>query len=201
MARFAAELRKLRAEAGSPTWRVMAQRTGQGANTLSQAAEGKRLPTLPVVLAYVRACDGVPQEWEERWREAASEVVAEPRTEEENAEPPTGAWPASSLATPICSRGRHGLGWWAAKETRREKKTPKPLEQLRAWWRASAIVRFGQQMVDRLLQRCGSRQSDPGSGDPAGHSRQLTVPQPGCWFRKPERATSIASFGQQLTIR
>ncbi|MEU7592582.1 MobF family relaxase [Streptomyces sp. NPDC039022] len=51
-------------------------------------------------------------------------------------------------------RGRHGLGWWAAQETRRAKKTPKPFEQLRAWWRASAILRFGQAMVDGLLERC-----------------------------------------------
>ncbi|MFG2630007.1 MobF family relaxase [Streptomyces sp. NPDC048473] len=51
-------------------------------------------------------------------------------------------------------RGRHGLGWWAAQDTRREKKTPKPLEQLRAWWRASAILRFGKEMVDGLLERC-----------------------------------------------
>ncbi|WP_189554739.1 MobF family relaxase [Streptomyces lavendofoliae] len=51
-------------------------------------------------------------------------------------------------------RGRHGLGWWAAQDTRRAKKTPKPLEQLRAWWRTSAILRFGQEMVDGLLERC-----------------------------------------------
>ncbi|MGW1819282.1 MobF family relaxase [Streptomyces sp. NPDC002125] len=51
-------------------------------------------------------------------------------------------------------RGRSGLGWWAAQDTRREKKNPKPLEQLRAWWRASAILRFGQAMVDGLLERC-----------------------------------------------
>ncbi|MFD7135200.1 MobF family relaxase [Streptomyces sp. NPDC059894] len=51
-------------------------------------------------------------------------------------------------------RARHGLGWWAAQDTRREKKTPKPLEQLRAWWRASAILRFGQKVVDGLLERC-----------------------------------------------
>ncbi|UQI49920.1 relaxase domain-containing protein (plasmid) [Streptomyces sp. HU2014] len=51
-------------------------------------------------------------------------------------------------------RARHGLGWWAAQDTRREKKTPKPLAQLRAWWRASAILRFGEQMVDGLLERC-----------------------------------------------
>ncbi|MFI5688055.1 hypothetical protein [Streptomyces sp. NPDC051636] len=86
--RFAAELRKLRAEAGSPTYRVMAQRAGQGASTLSQAAAGERLPTLPVVLAYVRACGGDEKEWEARWREAAAEAAAEPRTGNERAEPP-----------------------------------------------------------------------------------------------------------------
>ncbi|MFE2103901.1 hypothetical protein [Streptomyces sp. NPDC059468] len=66
----------------------MAQRTGQGASTLSQAAGGERLPTLPVVLAYVHACGGDEEEWEKRWREAAAEAAAEPRTEDENAEPP-----------------------------------------------------------------------------------------------------------------
>ncbi|MEU8764609.1 MobF family relaxase [Streptomyces sp. NPDC048659] len=51
-------------------------------------------------------------------------------------------------------KARHGLGWWAAQETRREKKTPRPLEQLLVWWKASALLKFGQQMVDGLLQRC-----------------------------------------------
>jgi hypothetical protein len=66
----------------------MAQRTGQRASTLSQAAAGERLPTLPVVLAYVRACGGDAVEWEERWREAASETAAELRPQDEDAEPP-----------------------------------------------------------------------------------------------------------------
>jgi WD40 repeat protein len=66
----------------------MAQRTSQGASTLSQAAAGERLPTLPVVLAYVQACGGDPQEWEVRWREAAAEEAAEPRASDEDAEPP-----------------------------------------------------------------------------------------------------------------
>ena len=88
VARFAAELRKLRAEAGSPTYRVMAQRAGQGTSTLSQAAGGERLPTLPVALAYVKACGGDPQEWEGRWRQAAAEAAAEPRAEDDDAEPP-----------------------------------------------------------------------------------------------------------------
>ncbi|MFE4966018.1 hypothetical protein [Streptomyces sp. NPDC056660] len=62
----------------------MAQRTGHGASTLSQAAGGERLPTLPVVLAYVRACGGDPEEWNERWREA----TAEPQGEYADAESP-----------------------------------------------------------------------------------------------------------------
>lgn len=50
-------------------------------------------------------------------------------------------------------RDSHALGWQAAQKTRPEKKAPRPLEQLRAWWRASAILRFGQQRVDGLLER------------------------------------------------
>ncbi|MES4901031.1 MULTISPECIES: helix-turn-helix domain-containing protein [unclassified Streptomyces] len=85
--RLAFELRKLRAEAGSPTYRAMAARTDHGASTLSQAAAGERLPTLPVVLAYAQACGGDPEEWEERWRQAAAKEAAEPRADED-AEPP-----------------------------------------------------------------------------------------------------------------
>jgi hypothetical protein len=33
-------------------------------------------------------------------------------------------------------------------------KTPRPLKQLLAWWRASALLRFGKQMVDGLVERC-----------------------------------------------
>nr|WP_316779815.1 hypothetical protein [Streptomyces sasae] len=66
----------------------MAKRTNQGASTLSQAASGERLPTLPVVLAYVQACGRDPEEWEARWREAAAEAAAEPRAESEDAAPP-----------------------------------------------------------------------------------------------------------------
>ncbi|WP_326681574.1 MobF family relaxase [Streptomyces sp. NBC_01237] len=51
-------------------------------------------------------------------------------------------------------RARHGLAWWAAQETRSDKKTPRPLDQLLAWWRVSALLKFGQRMVDGLLQRC-----------------------------------------------
>lgn len=51
-------------------------------------------------------------------------------------------------------KARHSLGWQAAQDTRPEKKTPRPLEQLLAWWRSSALLKFGKQMVDGLLDRC-----------------------------------------------
>ncbi|MFI1839463.1 MobF family relaxase [Streptomyces olivaceoviridis] len=53
-------------------------------------------------------------------------------------------------------RARHGLGWQAAQDTRPEKKTPRPLKHLLAWWRASALLKFGKEMVDGLLRRCRS---------------------------------------------
>ncbi|WP_405145478.1 helix-turn-helix domain-containing protein [Sphaerisporangium sp. NBC_01403] len=69
--RFAYELRKLRQEAGDLTYRDMARGAGYSLTTLSQAAAGGRLPSLPVVMAYARACGADPAEWERRWREVA----------------------------------------------------------------------------------------------------------------------------------
>jgi WD40 repeat protein/transcriptional regulator with XRE-family HTH domain len=81
--RLAHGLRKLRIEAGSPTYRRMAARTGAGASTLSQAAAGERLPTLATVLAYARACGGDLKEWEQHWRQAAHDVAEEPRSSQD----------------------------------------------------------------------------------------------------------------------
>ncbi|NNN34740.1 helix-turn-helix domain-containing protein [Streptomyces sp. S3(2020)] len=72
--RFAYALRKLRDEAGTPTYRSMARQAGYSGPTLSAAAAGERLPTLPVVRAYVVACGGDPEEWARRWKEAVAEV-------------------------------------------------------------------------------------------------------------------------------
>ncbi|MFJ9588649.1 nSTAND1 domain-containing NTPase [Streptomyces acidicola] len=86
--RFAFELRKLRTEAGGLTYRVLAQRAGYGVTTLSQAAAGEQLPTLPVVLAYVKACGGDPAEWEVRWRQAVDEAASNSEDDEEGGRPP-----------------------------------------------------------------------------------------------------------------
>jgi WD40 repeat protein/transcriptional regulator with XRE-family HTH domain len=75
---LASGLRQLRAEAGSPTYREMARRSGVGASTLSQAAAGDRLPTLPTLRAYVGSCGGDLAPWEERWRAAAGRAGEQP---------------------------------------------------------------------------------------------------------------------------
>ncbi|MCR6484808.1 hypothetical protein M8542_18425 [Amycolatopsis sp. OK19-0408] len=70
---FAADLRRLRENAGNPTYRELGRRAHYSAGTLSEAAGGRKLPSLAVTLAYVRACGGVPGEWEERWHVVAEE--------------------------------------------------------------------------------------------------------------------------------
>ncbi|MEU0248652.1 helix-turn-helix domain-containing protein [Streptomyces sp. NPDC006235] len=75
--RFAFELRRLRADAGGITYRALAQRAGYSVTTLSQAAAGEQLPTLPVALAYAGACGGDLAEWEARWKEAVEESAGD----------------------------------------------------------------------------------------------------------------------------
>ena len=72
---FAADLRRLREKAGTPSYRELASRAHYSAAALSDAAGGRKLPTLAVTLAYVNACEGDPGEWEDRLT-----VVARRRT-------------------------------------------------------------------------------------------------------------------------
>ncbi|MFE3203256.1 hypothetical protein [Embleya sp. NPDC059237] len=71
--RFAHELRRLRADAGGPTYREMSRQAGVSVTVLSRAAAGEQLPTLKVALAYAVACGGDPDTWKRRWQEAADE--------------------------------------------------------------------------------------------------------------------------------
>ncbi|MGQ4404095.1 hypothetical protein ACN6K4_005700 [Streptomyces hayashii] len=86
--RLAYELRKLRTNAGNPSYRSMAQTAGFSATTLSQAAAGERLPSLAVVRGYVRACGGDPGEWADRWREAEADAAGVAREDDADAPPP-----------------------------------------------------------------------------------------------------------------
>ena len=73
---FAHELRSLRGEAGSPSYRVMAERAGLSVAALSRAASGERLPSVTVVRAYARACGADPDVWEKRLGAAADAAKA-----------------------------------------------------------------------------------------------------------------------------
>jgi Helix-turn-helix domain len=78
-ARFACELRRLRDDAGTPTYRALAEQTHFSKATLAAAAGGHRLPTLDVTLAFAQACGGDIDEWRKRWSQARTELgAAEP---------------------------------------------------------------------------------------------------------------------------
>jgi WD40 repeat protein len=79
---FAADLRALRAKAGNPAYRELGRRVHYSAASLSEAASGRKLPSLPVTLAYVRGCEGDVAAWERRWRQLADELASEPSAAE-----------------------------------------------------------------------------------------------------------------------
>ncbi len=74
--RFAAELRLLRRKVGNPTYRELSALAHYSVASLSEAAAGRKLPSLQVTLAYVRACDGDVADWEDRWHGLAAELAA-----------------------------------------------------------------------------------------------------------------------------
>jgi hypothetical protein len=76
---FAFQLRQLRREAGNPTYRDLARTAHYSPATLAAAAAGRRLPSLPVVLGYVRACAGDETVWQARWEALQAQPVVETR--------------------------------------------------------------------------------------------------------------------------
>ncbi len=73
---FARDLRALRAKA-ELDYEAMAELSHYTMKTLASAAGGLRMPTLPVAVAYVRACGGNVTEWEERWQKLAAKASAD----------------------------------------------------------------------------------------------------------------------------
>jgi hypothetical protein len=73
---FARDLRALRAKA-ELDYPEMAEVSHYTMKTLVSAAGGLRLPTLPVAVAYVRACGGNVAEWEERWQKLAAKIISD----------------------------------------------------------------------------------------------------------------------------
>jgi transcriptional regulator with XRE-family HTH domain len=76
VAEFAARLRDLRAQAGSPPFRQLAKVTHYSSSTLAEATRGKRLPSEAVLRAFVTGCGAQPDEWLARLRRAAAASTA-----------------------------------------------------------------------------------------------------------------------------
>ena len=100
---FARDLRALRANA-ELDYPQLAELSHYTMKTLASAAGGLRLPTLPVAVAYVRACGGNIAEWEDRWQKLAEKIIADEakkrRSEDDEQQAPPEPADAPGLAEP-----------------------------------------------------------------------------------------------------
>ncbi len=96
---FARDLRALRAKA-ELDYPEMAEKSHYTMKTLASAAGGLRLPTLPVAMAYVRACGGDGAEWEDRWHKLAEKITAEAAKNQGDGEAPPEPSDTPQIPTP-----------------------------------------------------------------------------------------------------
>jgi hypothetical protein len=76
-ARFLADLRALR-DSAAIGYDELAARAHYPSDVLKEAENGPSLPGLPILTAYVRACEGDELYWEERWRRLNPDVPDDP---------------------------------------------------------------------------------------------------------------------------
>ena len=76
-ARFLADLRALR-DSAAIGFDELAARAHYPSDVLKEAENGPSLPGLPILTAYVRACEGDVLDWEERWRRLNPDVPDDP---------------------------------------------------------------------------------------------------------------------------
>src|SRR6201994_1722144 len=76
-ARFLADLRALR-DSAVIGYDELSARAHYPSDVLKEAENGPSLPGLPILSAYVRACEGDVLDWEERWRRLNPEVPDDP---------------------------------------------------------------------------------------------------------------------------
>ncbi|OZM74681.1 hypothetical protein CFN78_00045 [Amycolatopsis antarctica] len=92
---FVAALKRLREDAGAPSFRRMAQKSGAVSHaTLHLTVTGHRLQPWETVREFVRACDGDEREWQVRWQNT------EQALSDEESPDPDGATPADTTPQP-----------------------------------------------------------------------------------------------------
>jgi hypothetical protein len=105
-ATFLAEFRALRDHAGLD-YTELAARAHYPSDVLKKAEAGPGLPGLPILAAYVRACDADVTEWEERWRLLADDADLGTTAPDADAEDcglpvrPAGASPAAKAGARV----------------------------------------------------------------------------------------------------
>jgi hypothetical protein len=88
IAAFQHDLRTLRERAGSPSLRRMAVTAHYSHTALAGVLTPGRLPSLPLTLAYVRACGGDENHWGQRWSIISRRAAAPPSVATRPPDPP-----------------------------------------------------------------------------------------------------------------
>jgi hypothetical protein len=133
---FAFWLRDLRRRSGL-TYDQLGRKARYAASTVQSAAAGKRLPTLKVTMAFVRACEGDLRQWREYWTQVR-------RLLDEGAPPGV----SRSVAPPWASGPRQG-GLDAAPASARG------ADDTNSWFieSFSALLRVDEDMIEALERR------------------------------------------------
>ena len=104
---FAFWLRDLRSRSGL-TYEQLGRRAHYATSTVQEAAAGRRLPTLKVVLAFVRACDGDHEQWRGYWAQIRRVLDRDaPREAGASVAPP---WAGGASARPPIALDVRGAG-------------------------------------------------------------------------------------------
>jgi hypothetical protein len=149
-ARFLADLRALR-DSAAIGFDELAARAHYPSDVLKEAENGPVLPGLPILTAYVRACDGDVLDWEERWRRLNPDAPDDPDLPVR----PAGASPAAQAGA------RAGVGV-----------APPDVYDPE---RIKAALRGGRTRTEHG----GRRATDPGVLAPATSRTGLDSPDPG----------------------
>jgi hypothetical protein len=167
-ARFLSDLRALR-DMAAIGYDELAARAHYPSDVLKEAENGPLLPGLPVLTAYVRACEGDVLDWEERWRRLARVAAEDPGLPVR----PPGASPAAVAGA------RAGVGV-----------APPDVYDPD---RIRAALRGGHERSDRN----GRRNGDPGIAAPA-KGPKFTDHEPAGWDAEHKLAGWDADLGQDL---
>ena len=148
--RFLADLRALR-DSAAIGFDELAARAHYPSDVLKEAENGPSLPGLPILSAYVRACEGDVLDWEERWRRLNPDVPDDPDLP---------VRPAGASAAAVAG-ARAGVGV-----------APPDVYDPE---RIKAALRGGHGRSGQAGRRAG----DPGISAPAANGTSLESPDPG----------------------